>query len=373
MKAVGIILSNIHDKDIPELTSIRSIASVPFGGRYRLIDFALSNMVNSGITTVGIVTKSNYQSLMDHVGSGKEWDLVRKNGGLFILPPFSDNQDNLYQTRLQALSGIMNFLQRCEQDYVVIADSNMVCNIDLNDVMDKHEEQKADITCIYKEMVLTGDEGYKISAVKTDVDGRVVDISTASPMKDVKVKSVINMWVFNRPLLINLIRETLSRTSDADFDLDMVGRNIDKCKIVGYAFEGYFAWITSLAKYFRHNMDLLKKAVRDELLNQKHKYIYTKIKDSAPTSYRSEAKVKNSFIADGCVIDGVVENSVIFRGVTIGRGSVVKNCILMQDSVVMDNVSLNCVIADKNVLIKHGRNLSGCESLPFFINKNSII
>ncbi len=373
MKAVGVILSNIHDKDVPELTSLRSIASVPFGGRYRLIDFALSNMVNSGITTIGIVTKSNYRSLMDHVGSGKEWDLVRKNGGLFILPPFSDSQDNLYQTRLQALDGIMNFLQRCGHDNVVIADSNMVCNIDLDDVIDKHEEQKADITCIYKEMVLDGDEGSKISAIKTDSKGKVIDISTMSPKKNAKVKSSINIWVIKRLLLISLIKETLSRANDADFDLDMVGKNIDKLNIVGYAFNGYFAWITSLVKYFNHSMDLLKKEVRDELFNQKHKYIYTKIKDSAPTSYRSEAKVKNSFIADGCVIDGEVENSIIFRGVTIGRGSVVKNCILMQDTSVMDGVSLNHVISDKSVLIRPGRNLSGCESLPFFINKNSII
>lgn len=373
MKAVGIVLSNIHDKDIPELTTIRSIGSVPFGGRYRLIDFSLSNMVNAGITKVGIITKSNYQSLMDHVGSGKEWDLVRKNGGLYILPPFSDNQDNLYETRLQALNGIMNFLERCQEEVVVLSDANMVCNIDLEDVLDKHAEAGADITCVYKEMTLSGDEGHKISKIKTDVNGKVVDISTARPVKNVKVKSVINIWAINRPILISMIKDTLSRTRNADFDLDMIGKNLDKINIVGYKFEGYFAWITSLTKYYHHNMDLLDKEVRDNLFNQKYKAIYTKVKDSAPTSYRANAKVKNSFIADGCVIDGVVENSIIFRGVTVSRGCVVKNCILMQDSVVMDNANLNCVIADKNVVIKNGRQLSGCESLPFFIGKNSIV
>lgn len=373
MKAVGIVLSNIHDKDVPELTGIRSIGSVPFGGRYRLIDFTLSNMVNSGITTVGIVTKSNYQSLMDHVGAGKEWDLVRKNGGLFILPPFSDNQDNLYETRLQALYGVINFLEHCKEEIVVLADTNMVCNIDLADVINNHVAKNVDVSCVYKEMVLTGDEGYKISAIKTDTKGKVVDIATAKPLKDVKVKSVINIWVVNRILLINLIRDALSRDSGADFDLDLVGKNLNSLNVVGYEFEGYFAWITSLAKYYQYNMDLLNKEVRDNLFNQKHKAIFTKVKDSAPTSYRDGAKVKNSFIADGCVIDGIVENSVIFRGVSIGRGCIVKNCILMQDSVVMDNANLNCVIADKNVVVKNGRNLSGCATLPFFISKNTIV
>ena len=373
MKAVGIVLSNIHDKDVPELTGIRSIGSVPFGGRYRLVDFALSNLVNSGITTVGIVTKSNYQSLMDHVGSGKEWDLVRKNGGLFILPPFSNNQDNLYETRVQALYGVIHFLERSHEDVVVLTDTNMVCNIDLAAVMANHAAKKADVSCVYKEMVLTGDEGNKISAIKTDTKGKVVDIATAKPLKDVKVKSVINIWVINRVLLISLLRDALSRNSNADFDLDLIGKNLDSLNVVGYEFEGYFAWITSLAKYYHHNMELLNKEVRDNLFNQKHKAIFTKIKDSAPTSYRNGAKVKNSFIADGCVIDGVVENSIIFRGVSVGRGCVVKNCILMQDSIIMDNANINCVIADKNVVIKSGRTLSGCESMPFYISKNSIV
>ncbi len=373
MKAVGLILSNIHDKNIPELTSIRSIGSVPFGGRYRLIDFALSNMVNSGITSVGIITKSNYQSLMDHVGSGKEWDLVRKNGGLFMLPPFSDNQDEVYETRLQALNNVMNFLCRAPHELVVLSDSDMVLNIDIDKVIDYHIEKNADVTCVYKEMVLDGDEGRLVSVIKTNVDGKVVDIKTAKPEKAVKAKSVINIWVFNRMLLINLIKETLSRESRADFDLDLIGKNLNKINVVGYAFEGYFAWITSLSRYFKHNMDLLDKKVRDNLFNQKYMAVYTKVKDSPPTSYRANAQVKNSFVADGCVIDGYVENSIIFRGVTVGRGCVIKNSILMQDTIVLDNAQLNCVIADKNVVIKSGRNLSGCENMPFYIGKNSIV
>lgn len=373
MKAVGLILSNIHDKDLPELTGKRSIGSVPFGGRYRLIDFSLSSMVNSGITSVGIITKSNYRSLMDHLGSGKDWDLARKNGGLMILPPFSDNQDNLYETRLQAIYGVINFLDRSDEDLVVLSDANMVLNIDLEDVMEKHVEAGADVTCVYKEMTLTGGEGHKVSAIKTNSHGKVVDITTASPTRSLKVKGVINIWVFNRLTLIMMVREALSRRSDADFDLDMVGKNLDKLNVLGYEYQGYFAWITSLPKYYQHNMELLNQNVRDNLFNKKYSSIYTKIKDSAPTSYRSGANVRKSFIADGCVIDGEVENSIIFRGVTIGKGCVVKNSILMQDTVVMDNAKLHCVISDKDVVIKSGRKLSGCETLPFFIGKNSIV
>ena len=372
MKAVGIILSNIHDKNIPELTKVRSIASVPYGGRYRLIDFTLSNMVNSGITKVGVITKSNYQSLMDHVGSGKEWDLVRKNGGLFILPPFSDNSDNLYETRLQALNGVMSFLERCQEEIVVLSDSNIVCNMNLDDIMQKHVDSKADITCVYKPMTVC-DTNYTVTSIQVDENDNVVDIASSKPSECKDVNAVVNLWVINRPLLIALIKDTLSREFKADFNLDVIGKNIGKIKIVGYKFDGYLAWITSLAKYYECNMELLEKDVRDELFNQKYRAIYTKVKDSAPTSYRSGAKVKNSFIADGCVVDGIVENSIISRGVTIGKGCVIKNSIILQDSVIMENASLNCVITDKDVVIKSGRTLSGCEELPFFLGKGTIV
>ena len=180
MKTLGIIFSNAETESLYEITRKRSTASIPFGGRYRLIDFTLSNMVNSGITKVGVITKSNYQSLMDHVGSGKEWDLVRKNGGLFILPPFSDNSDNLYETRLQALNGVMSFLERCQEEIVVLSDSNIVCNMNLDDVMQKHVASKADITCVYKPMTVC-DTSYTVTSIQVDENDNVIDIASSKP------------------------------------------------------------------------------------------------------------------------------------------------------------------------------------------------
>ena len=368
--AVGVIFSNIHDENIPELSRHRTMASIPYGGRYRLIDFMLSNYVNSGITTVGIVTKYNYQSLMDHLGSGKDWDLARKDGGIILLPPYSDETDAPYSNRLEALKGITGFLNHRNEEYVVISDCDGIARVNVAEILRYHEEKGADITLVYREEE-TPVEAKSYLTLTCDEENRVKGIKLNPKTKN-KAKSdvYINIMVLNREFLINIIQDAVTRGLTS-FGKDILAKNVDTLKIYGYAFKGYYAGISSLPKYYAHSMELLSKEVRDELFGARD--IYTKVRDSAPSKYMDGAEVKNSLISDGCVIEGTVENCILFRGVKIGRGSVVKDSIIMQDSVVGSNVHLECVITDKNVVIRDRRQLAGCAELPYFIAKGRMI
>ena len=368
MGALGLIFSNIHDDNIPELTAKRTVASIPFCGRYRLIDFALSNMVNSDIAKVGIITKSNYQSLMDHIGSGKDWDLARHYGGLYILPPFGVIENNsLYTTRLEALKNVIGFLAKSTEEYVVMSDSDMVCNIDFKPIIKKHVESNSVITMVYaskkRESVVGNNNAF------LTIEGNIVkEIAFDSKKKDVNLYT--NICVVERRLLINLIGEAISH-GKKHFLKDVVMHEIKSGRVNAYKHEGYYEEITSLQKYYDESLRFLTKEVNDEVFRKAN--VYTKVKDSAPTKYGDNAIVKNSLIADGCQIEGEVYDSIIFRGVKVGRGTVIKNSILMQNTITGENITLNCVIADKNVIIKDGRNLSGHETHPFFLSKGTVI
>ncbi len=373
MTAVGLIFSNIHDTSIPELTRMRTIGSVPFAGRYRLIDFALSSMVNSGISKIGIVTHNNYQSLLDHLGNGKDWDLARRSGGIKILPPYISAFDNaaankFYTSRLEALMGTLNFLSRCNEDYIVMSDCDVICNIDLDDVITKHAETGADITFVTKVGDLTGvGETEQLTLIKADENCNVTDV--ISDKYNDEYQLYINIMVMKRQYLLNVIENAISHGHHS-FLHDIIMHNVGKAKYMVYNYDGFYAHIGSMASYFECSMKLLENDARDRLFGVKNRPVLTKVRNSAPTRYCEGAKVTNSVVAEGCVIEGVVENSIIFRGVKVGKGAVVKNSILFQDTYVCDGAQLNCVIADKNVIIKDGRMLSGHESMPFYIGKN---
>lgn len=369
-QAVGVIFSNIHDDNIPELSHHRTMASIPFGGRYRLIDFALSNLVNSGITTVGIVTKNNYQSLIDHLGSGKDWDLARKDGGIILLPPYSDENDAPYTNRLEALKGVTGFLTRRKEEYVVISDCDGIAHIDIADILRFHEAKHSDFTMVYHEEEGEIHSSYFMT-LDPDSTGRVKGIKINPKLKaKEKYNLYVNIMVINREFLINLIQDAVTRGLSS-FGKDILTKNMDSLKIYAYKFNGYYAGINSLEKYYQHSMELLEKDVRSELFGARD--IYTKVRDSAPSKYSDDAIVKNSLISDGCVIEGTVENCILFRGVKIGKGSVVKNSIIMQDTVIGSNVQLDCVITDKNAVIRDRRHLAGCETLPYFIAKGRML
>ena len=370
MRAIGVVFSNIHDHNVPELVSNRTVGSIPFGGRYRLVDFVLSNMVNSNIDTVGVITKRNYQSLMDHIGSGKDWDLARKDGGLIFLPPFGDiGSDSLYTSRLEALKGITNFLQRADEDYVVLSDCDCVCRVNYDKVLDEHIASKADITMIYTKFTADKDAEIDVNTLDVGEDGWVKNVGY-SEVLDTDANLFINMYVIKRSLLLNLIKDSISRNNKHFID-DVILKNIRSLKIKAYEHKGYYAKMSSLQSYYNRSMELLKDEVRAELFGDRS--IFTKIRDSAPTKFGFNSVVKNSMIADGCDIQGEVENCILFRGVKIARGTKVKDCILMQNSVVGENASLNCIITDKNVHIGDRQVLSGAKNHTFYISKGSMI
>ena len=372
---VGIIFSNIHDHNVSELTRRRTMASVPFGCRYRLIDFTLSNVVNSGITHVGVVTHYNYQSLMDHIGTGKDWDLARRSGGIKILPPyitaFANAQNSLYNTRLEAVKSMLEFVSCCTEEYVLLSDCDVVCNIDFNELINAHISSGADITMAVTRMYITPDvKNYEV--VESDADGRITDVSECNGIVSGYCDVNLNIMVMRRKYLENVILDA-SAHGYSSFTKDVIGRNLETSDFRVYRYDSYFASINSLTDYYMCNMDLLSSSARDSLFNVKNRPIYTKIRNSSPTVYEEGSNVRNSLIADGCIIHGTVENSILFRGVKVGKNTVIKNSIIMQDTLIGENASLNCVITDKDVVIRDGRVLSGHETRPFFIDKLTVV
>ena len=377
MAVAGLIFSNIHNSSVPELTSVRTIASIPFGCRYRLIDFSLSAMVNSGITKVGVIAHNNYQSLMDHIGTGKDWDLARRSGGIRILPPYiaaynSANGGRLYTTRLEALMGVTHFISKCTEDQIVLSDCDNVCTVDLKDVIRSHQKSGADMTILTR-TVKSGDvlPSEDATVVECDENGRIINLSGCSNKFD-EAEVSTNIIVANRTFLLDIINDAAAH-GYTRFYLEALANRLEHARINAYHFDGVFLQIGSLVSYYQASMKLLGGDVRNELFNTPERMVYTKLRNSAPTVYQEGSSVKNSLVADGCCIEGTVENSIIFRGVHVSRGTVVKNSILLQDTYVGADTSLNCVITDKNVVIRDGRNLSGHESMPFFLSKGSMI
>lgn len=354
-----------------QLTEVRTSASVPFGGRYRMIDFPLSNMVNAGMTQVGIITESNFQSLVDHVGSGRPWDLARKREGMFILPPYNTNSALLgHETKLSSLYSISDFISKARQEYVLITDTNILYNINYKDLFKFHDEKGADITIVYKHGKTPCLSDLMMFAV--DQDSRINEI-TISNGSDVGAESnySFNIILMRKSILEYLVRNAIAHNATS-FERDIIQANINNLKIYGYPITGYSAVIDSLKSYYKANMDLLVKENRKALFDPK-KPIDTKICDNVPATYGIDADVKNSLIADGCVIEGSVENCVLFRDVKIAKGAVVKNSILMQGTVVESGANLNAVITDKNAIITTNKTLSGDASYPIYISKGTTV
>ncbi|MBQ6570070.1 MAG: glucose-1-phosphate adenylyltransferase subunit GlgD [Clostridia bacterium] len=365
---LGIIFSNTHDEMLRELTDVRTMGSVPYGGRYRLIDFQISNLVNSGVNKIGVIAKSNYQSLLDHVGSGKSWDLSRKRGGLSILPPFSTGT-GIYHGKVEALLGNLSFLRGSQEDYVVLTDCDIVCNIDVSALVKAHIEKKADITIAYK---AGGAPKHTAEKLVLDVNkSRRVTGTIPADMADEKSAWGMNMYVMGRQFLIDSLKRCFNE-GKVDFRRDLIMKSIDQGKVYGYKFDGYTGVINSVGQYFEANMDLLKSKVRTDLFNP-DRPIFTKVRDEQPAKYGLGSQVVNSFVADGCIIDGEVTNCVLFRGAKVKKGAVLKNCIIMQDCVIGEDCELVNVIIDKNAVLNDGRKLVGFESYPVYVNKGSVV
>lgn len=364
---LGLIYADAHSVCIDQLTALRTMGSVPFGGRYRLIDFPLSNMVNCGIRKVGVITKSNYQSLMDHIGNGKPWDLSRKNEGLFILPPFT-NGNGIYTCRIDALANIMPFIKKSKEEYVVLSDCNFICNIDIGRIVDKHIASGADITFAYKEGRIPALEDIMVFDV--DSEGFISDV-TVPVNPDGEGRYSINIIVMRKSLLERLVNEAVTR-GYTSFEKDIIRQNVHSLKMNGCLIDGFCPAVDSLKSYFDANMALLKEDNLKQLFHNGDP-VYTKTADDMPAVYGIGASVNNSLIADGCRIEGTVENSVIFRGVHIEKGAVVRNSIIMHSSFIGADSKLDWVIMDKYGVVRPRNSLSGAETYPVYIGKSIII
>ncbi len=369
--ALGIIFPNSRDGVVPELVGERLMASIPFAGRYRMIDFILSSMVNSGIGNVSIIVRKNYHSLMDHLGSGREWDLTRKNGGLNIVPPFAEKTIKVYNGRLEALASILDFLRDQKEKYVVMSDADIAVNFDFSAMVDAHVKSGADVTMAYTkeklpEAVLAErQESTEFYYTLTLDEGRVTGMEINAKDTDVTNYSM-GIYVVERELLIKQITYAYTH-GFVNFERDILMNQLDKLNVQAYCYEGYIARITGMKGYFDENMRLLEEENLDALFSPSP--IYTKIRDDNPTRYITGAKVENIMAADGCVIEGEVENSVLFRGVKVAKGAKVKNCVLMQDTVVEEGANIEYIVSDKNVTITAGKEVKGTDTFPVYVAK----
>jgi len=366
---MGIILTGGKNSRLKELSSLRSISAIPVGGKYRAIDFPLSNMVNSGITNIGVLTQYNFRSLMDHLGSGKEWDLDRRYDGLFIFPPYlSGDESGWYRGTADAMYNNLTFLKRSNDDYVVIAQGNCIYKMLFDGLLDYHIEKNADITIVYREMTdLLPDELTLLGVLDVNEEGRVTDLQE-KPLHPGSKNGSMAVYIIRRQLLISLLEESAAH-GYYDFVKDILIRKLNELKIYGYRFDGYWRNLSTIQLYYRCNMDFLNPDICHELFSENGR-VYTKVKDAPPAKYNNEADVRNSIVADGCIIEGTVENSVLFRGVTVKKGVVIKNSIIMQGAAIEESSILDCVILDKNVVVTQGKHLKGDINWPVIVGKD---
>ncbi len=367
---LGLIFANMHDMTVGDLTKNRTMGSIMFGGRYRLIDFPLSNMVNSGITEVGVITKSNYQSLLDHLGSAREWDLARKKGGLYILPPFGNVESKLYRGRIEALYGAISFIKNSMSSYVVLSDCDIITNMDFKPIIEQHVESGADITVVAHTGPYSSEDIKQSTILNADNTGTVRSVIIQPDISGTCTMS-LNIFVMSKQFLIDMVADAIAR-GNVSFETDILQAKCDQLNIKVYEYDRYFSKISSVSSYFKANQDLLDHEKASQLYLPKRS-IYTKVSDNAPVKYDLDSKVTNSLIADGCIIEGEVENSVLFRGVKVGKGAKVKNCVLMQGTVVGMNSEINYLITDKNVNIGDNHILTSAPTYPMYIGKGASV
>ena len=367
----GILFAYHSDSNLGELTRPRNTCSLPFGGRYRLIDFMLSSYVNAGISDVGLIVHESYQSLLDHVGSGKDWDLSRKHGGLRILPPFGVAErggSGEYRGNMEALAGIYTYLQNIRQEYVIMGWGDMVVNLPVADVVQQHRDSGADITSLGTQE-LTGAPRNTVY-ITQGPDGLVSDLSI-NPAHAANALESLETYIISKKLLLDMV-DYCAAHNIHNFSRGVLLPRLSTLKVLPYLHRGYVARFQSVADYFQHSMDLLDPAVRADLFDP-DRPIRTKDQSNPSTYYGPDAKSVHSLVADGCFIEGEVENSILSRGVIVEAGAKVSNSVLMQGTIIRAGASLSYTITDKNVQVNQDRMLMGHSTYPLAISKDSIV
>ena len=370
ISAAGIIFSNLNNNTLSRLTRERTVAAIPFACRYRLIDFCLSNLVNADISRIYVVANYNYRSMVEHIGSGKDWDLARRKDGVKVVSPFqtaTSSSAKLFATHMEALKSMKEYINEFKEEYVVLMDSDFVLNIDIADVIKVHEQTGANMTIVTK-MAESDYTSKNPRVFLSSVAGSVTDIAMSTvPTKD-NPELALNIFVMRTGYLRSLIDE--ADAYGLNSFTEMILKKFKHSNYRTYCYDGYAASVSSFLDYYKHSIELATSIeARDSLLNKKERPIFTRVHNSAPVVYTKTAKVQNSLIADDCVIEGTVINSVISRGVHIAKGAVVKNSILFQHTSVEKNAELNCIVTDKRVTVTEGVKLSGNDTMPFFVQK----
>lgn len=370
MRAAGIIFSSLNDSNLSRLTSDRTLAAIPFACRYRLIDFCLSNMVNSNISNICVVANYNYRSLVEHIGSGKDWDLARRENGINMISPFQTMNrfgGNVFSTKLEALKNMKDYINEFREEYVILMDSQNILNIDLKKVIDEHERSGAHITIITKR--IQSDFTSKTPRMLiSSMQGNINDIVIGSSFTHKNTELSLDIFIMKTEYLRRIIEEAhaYSLTSLTN----MILTSYKHSKYRTFCFEGYVASVSSFIDYYKCSMELVRsEKARASLLLKSDFPVFTRVHNSAPTVHKVGAKIENSLIADECVIEGTVINSVIFRGVHIGKNSIVRDSVLFHGTFVEDNVNLSYIVTDKNVHVTKSVKLSGNENMPFYVKK----
>ena len=374
ISAAGIIFSNLNNNTLSRLTRDRTVAAIPFACRYRLIDFCLSNLVNANISKIHVVANYNYRSLIEHIGSGKDWDLARRKDGIKVISPFQtagSASAKIFATHMEALKSMKQYIDEFKEEHVVLMDSDFVLNIDIADVIRVHEKTGANITMVTK----IADKDYSSKSSRlfvSSVAGKINDMTMSNSAIDSNQELVLNVYVMKTDYLRSLIGE--AEAYGFNSFTEMLRRKYAHSNYRTYCFDGYAASVSSFLDYYKYSMELINNdKSRTSLLNEKSRPIFTRVHNSAPVVYAKTAKVENSLIADDCVIEGTVINSVISRGVHVAKGAVVKNSILFQRTNVEKNAELNCIVTDKRVTVTEGVKLSGNENMPFFVQKGRTV
>ena len=369
MNVMGIIFTN--DATMGELTNKRTMASIPFGGRYRQVDFALSNLSCAGVRHIGIISRHSYQSLMNHIGDGEEWGLELEEGGLEFLTPYAQSTVSTYRGKLESLANAMDFLAYGEEDeLVVMIDSAILSNVNLTDVINAHVASGKDVTVVTKAGVCNGEK--KIDLALKLENGEVKDMAV-NYVADSSYAASMDIFVMSKKFLINSIENLIARDKfHMDRDLVMGGWQHGIVSVNAYEFDGVAMFNESVEEYFANSLSLIKKDVRNDIFGGNHP-VYTKVRDRVPTYYGEGCEIENCLLADGCMIDGEVENSVLFRQVTVAKGAEVEYCIVMNDTVIGEGAELKYAILDKNVTVTPGAKLIGTMKSPIIVKRGETV
>jgi len=369
---IGLCLSDPHPDHAGDGNSTRTLSAAHYAGRYRIVDFMLSNMVNSKIFTIGMILNSHYQSLIRHIGMGKEWDLARKTGGVTFFPPYLADERRSVNSELDGpLHRAAEFLSESQPEYIVLADSSIIYNMDYRKAVEAHKKSSADITAIYTKKRITPGERENTVAFSIADDGRINKIGLAPPNADI-INVSLGAYIMHKRHFISLTAGE-KNCGMLRFSRVLLSAALERLNVVPYEFKGYSAHICSVETFFHYNLDILDIDNRNSLFDFEGRQIFTNRRDSLPTRYGKKADIKNSLIADGCRIDGTVIGSTICRNVKIGKGAVIKNCVLQDGTVVENNALLDCIITDTSVVISENRSMMGYRTYPVYIERGRVI